>query len=301
MGIKLAAASGGSVELVPTNTASNFTVTVPAVTATMLTNSAGVLNIGAGQVYKDASGNVGIGTSSPAHKLHVVGNAFVGLGYSYYCYTADFGMGTPDSAGLQIYSATSDLSGIRFGGRASGTFTERARIDGSGNLLVNRTTQFSDGQYSANFGGNTRRGATYNNTDANSGANFVSFGRSGTIIGTISQNGASNVTYSTSSDYRLKENIQPMTGALTKIAALKPVIYKWKSDGANGQGFIAHELAEVVPDCVVGEKDAVDADGNPQYQGIDTSFLVATLTAAIQELKAIVDTQAAKIAALEAK
>jgi hypothetical protein len=78
------------------------------------------------------------------------------------------------------------------------------------------------------------------------------------------------------------------------VAALKPVTYKWKADGFYGQGFIAHELQSVVPDCVVGEKDAVDENGDPSYQGIDTSFLVATLTAAIQELTA-------KVTALEAK
>jgi hypothetical protein len=83
-----------------------------------------------------------------------------------------------------------------------------------------------------------------------------------------------------------------MTGALDKVALLKPVTYKWKLDGSNGQGFIAHELQAVVPDCVTGEKDDVetytDEEGNeqtkPKYQGVDTSFLVATLTAAIQEL-----------------
>jgi hypothetical protein len=74
---------------------------------------------------------------------------------------------------------------------------------------------------------------------------------------------------------------------------------KWKVDGSDGQGFIAHELQEVIPDCVTGEKDAVDADGNPVYQGIDTSFLTATLTSAIQELKAIVDAQAERISVLE--
>ena len=80
-----------------------------------------------------------------------------------------------------------------------------------------------------------------------------------------------------------------MTGALAKVAQLKPVTYKWKADGSDGQGFIAHELQAVVPDCVTGEKDAVDENGNPKYQGVDTSFLVATLTAAIQELKAEFD------------
>jgi len=64
-----------------------------------------------------------------------------------------------------------------------------------------------------------------------------------------------------------------MTGALAKVSALKPVTYTWKSTGEASQGFIAHELAEVVPDCVSGDKDAVDAEGNPKYQGIDTYIL----------------------------
>jgi hypothetical protein len=96
----------------------------------------------------------------------------------------------------------------------------------------------------------------------------------------------STTSYNTSSDYRLKENVAPMTGALTKVAQLKPVTYTWKADGSDGQGFIAHELQAVVPDCVTGTKDAVDKDGKPQHQGVDTSFLVATLVAAIQELTA---------------
>jgi hypothetical protein len=134
-------------------------------------------------------------------------------------------------------------------------------------------------------------------TTASTG-DLASFAYGTSVVGTISTNGT-GTTYGTSSDYRLKENVQPMTGALAKVAALKPVTYKWKSDGSDGEGFIAHELQAVVPDCVTGEKDAVDADGKPVYQGIDTSFLVATLTAAIQELKGIVDSQAARIAALE--
>jgi hypothetical protein len=100
-----------------------------------------------------------------------------------------------------------------------------------------------------------------------------------------------------------------MTGALATISALKPVTYKWKATGDNGQGFIAHELQAVVPDCVTGEKDAVetytDEEGNeqtrPAYQGVDTSFLVATLTAAIQEMKAIIDAQSVTINDLKAR
>jgi hypothetical protein len=90
-----------------------------------------------------------------------------------------------------------------------------------------------------------------------------------------------------------------MTGALAKVALLKPCTYKWNADGSDGQGFIAHELQEVVEGCVTGEKDAVDAEGNPRYQGVDTSFLVATLTAAIQEQQAIITQLTARITALE--
>jgi len=123
-------------------------------------------------------------------------------------------------------------------------------------------------------------------------------GGSPTNVGTITTNGT-GVTYGTSSDYRLKENIAPMIGALDKVAQLKPVTYKWKANGSDGQGFIAHELKEVVSDAVQGEKDAVDEDGNPVYQGIDTSYLVATLTAAIQEQQALITQLTARITALE--
>jgi len=118
--------------------------------------------------------------------------------------------------------------------------------------------------------------------------------------GNISVTGSSTA-FNTGSDYRLKENIAPMTGALATVTQLKPSTWTWKSTNSAGQGFIAHELAEVVPECVTGEKDAVNDDGKPIYQGVDTSFLVATLTAAIQELKAINDAQATRIEALETK
>jgi hypothetical protein len=173
------------------------------------------------------------------------------------------------------------------------------RITSGGNLLVNRTSVLSDGQYCADFNGNDFRGIVLNNSSGTVFANLISFASSGSVIASITQPTASTVAYNTSSDYRLKENIAPMTGALDKVAQLKPVTYKWKIDGSAGQGFIAHELQAVVPDCVSGEKDAVDKDGNPEYQGVDTSFLVATLTAAIQELNAKVEAQAAEIAALK--
>jgi hypothetical protein len=187
---------------------------------------------------------------------------------------------------------------------ASGTPATGVILDSSGNLLVGTTSSSTPvsgftAEVSAGGSGIYTRINIGHSSSAGVNESFARFLFNSTVIGTITRNGASTVAYNTSSDYRLKENVQPMTGALTTVSALKPVTYTWKADGSEGQGFIAHELAEVVPDCVSGEKDAVDAEGNPQYQGIDTSFLVATLTAAIQELKAIVDAQGAEIAALK--
>jgi hypothetical protein len=123
--------------------------------------------------------------------------------------------------------------------------------------------------------------------DGTAGHNHIEFFRGTTNalarVGTIASTGSAT-SYVTSSDYRLKENIAPMTDALSVVSQLKPCTFKWKLDGSDGQGFIAHELAEVVPDAVTGEKDAVNENGSIKPQGIDTSFLVATLTAAIQEL-----------------
>ncbi len=160
---------------------------------------------------------------------------------------------------------------------------EAMRIDSSGNLLVGKTTTSKTTQ-------GIQIGATAADFVRNAGNEVQNFWNAGTgaFVGQIVVN-ASSTSYVTSSDYRLKENVAPMQNALTTVAALKPCTYTWKADSSAGQGFIAHELQAVVPDCVTGEKDAVSLDGSPMYQGVDTSFLVATLVAAIQELKAEVD------------
>ena len=187
---------------------------------------------------------------------------------------------------------------------------ERARITSGGDLLVGTTSTFPLGSGAGTETGAFILGAGAFVASRNdnviglrrtaSNGNIVEFYRSTTNVGSISVT-TTATSYVTSSDYRLKHDIQPMTGALAKVAALKPVTYKWNADDSHSQGFIAHELQEVVPECVTGEKDAVDAEGKPQYQGIDTSFLVATLTAAIQEQQALITTLTDRITALEAK
>jgi hypothetical protein len=163
--------------------------------------------------------------------------------------------------------------------------SERMRISSTGELSIGKTVTTATGA-----------GVVIDDTgliritrDGTGSATVMQFNNNGgTAVGTISTSGSATA-YNTSSDYRLKENVAPMQSALATVAALKPVTYTWKNDGSAGQGFIAHELQSVVPDCVTGEKDAVDSEGKPQYQGVDTSFLVATLVAAIQELKAEID------------
>ena len=126
------------------------------------------------------------------------------------------------------------------------------------------------------------------------------------------ENSNGTMTFDTSSDYRLKENVVNITNALTTVKALKPYQYKWKHDGKLGQGFIAHEAQEVLPDVgiVSGTKDAVHAEdetknggqwkkGDPIYQQIDYSKLVPLLTAALQEAIAKIETLETKVAALE--
>jgi hypothetical protein len=208
--------------------------------------------------------------------------------------------------GMQLYvNSTNPLQFYTNG-------SERARVNSSGQLIMASSTYGLNGQLQVGITANTgsmnslisvagdQNGGYPIGVRGNSTTQGLLgfFDSSNSTVGSITKSG-SNVAYNTSSDYRLKENLQPMQNALATVAQLKPVTYNWKADGSDGQGFIAHELQAVVPDCVTGEKDAVDADGNPVYQGVDTSFLVATLTAAIQELKAIVDAQAVEIEALK--
>jgi hypothetical protein len=171
----------------------------------------------------------------------------------------------------------------------------------AGNLLVGTTNLPS-----ASYGGaafviaSSGRAVLRLGTTTTGSIGLAEFYNPNGAVGEIIVNGTAT-SYNTSSDYRLKNTITPMTGALAKVALLKPCTYKWNTDGSDGEGFIAHELAEVVPQCVSGEKDAVNEDGSIKPQGIDTSFLVATLTAAIQEQQAIIQSLTDRIAQLENK
>jgi len=345
--------------------------TSPYIQAVSESTSAGALTFGTttgGTVSErmriTSAGDVGIGTSSPSYKLHVVDNRADRMAFFYNASTSS------SSSGLFIESssdngatkaawqtgATLTLSNGNYlasgivsklvlntanggynsgaiihaegaggytlgqlvfstGWDSSGNATERMRITNTGTVLIGKTEGGGttkgiqlepNGTAIFTTNSNAQDPLCYfvnSNASVTNGFRFISF-RAGSgfdQVGTITTNGSSTTAYNTSSDYRLKNTIAPMTDALAKVAQLKPVTYKWNVDGSSSQGFIAHELQAVIPDCVTGEKDALDKDGNPEYQGVDTSFLVATLTAAIQEQQTLITQLTERIAALENK
>jgi hypothetical protein len=274
-----------------------------------------VLSDGSGNPRQviDSSGNVGIGTASPTTKLTVATGTDNANALNIQGDTTNNVM-TLTNYQMLVGRESGSNGGLTIGTKsqtwgASGAFTaiatngtERMRIDSSGNLLVGVTSAFNSCKQALVFNGATNIGFAVKNSDATVGQVFVGFYNSaGTNIGAISQNATTTVNYATSSDYRLKENVTPMTGALDTLAQLKPVSYTWIEGGESDNGFLAHELQTVLPNAVTGEKDAVNEDGTIKIQGVDYSKIVATLTAALQELSAQVTTLQAQVTALQGK
>ena len=174
--------------------------------------------------------------------------------------------------------------------------TPSATIDASGNILVGKTA--SD---SAVAGTELKPlGNVVSTADGDSCAFFnrltsdgslVIFQQDGSTEGSISIAG-STTSYNTTSDYRRKENVVDLTGATDRLKQLPVHKFNFIGEAKTVDGFLAHELSDVVPEAVTGEKDAVDGDGNPVFQQVDQSKVVPLLVATIKELEA-------RIAALE--
>jgi hypothetical protein len=288
--------------------------------------SSDTLNVGNGDLIKDASGNLGVGVTPSAwdgaFKALQIGaqsalsyassatylstNYYRGTNFKYL--TSNYATDYYQSLGAHVWrTAASGTAGNDI------TFTQAMTLNASGNLLVGTTSALSQPARTTivTAGGNALVTQCANGTAAFQSTNasgtdlyyaaiFSNNGNTFSTCGVITVSGTTT-SYVTSSDYRLKENVVPMTGALSKVAQLKPVTYKWKSNGTDGEGFIAHELAEICPQAVVGEKDGLKADGSIMPQGIDTSFLVATLTKAIQEQQALIESLTTRLTALENK
>jgi hypothetical protein len=187
---------------------------------------------------------------------------------------------------------------------STGGNAEKMRIDSNGNLLVG-TTSYGPGSSNTNTGCTLDGGLGIVYASRSDGASaifninvdaeLVRFHRSGSLVGNITVT-TTATAYNTSSDYRLKNITGSVVDSGTFIDALKPKVGTWKADGSKFVGFLAHEFAEVSPLSVSGEKDAVDAEGNPKYQGMQagTAEVIANLVAELQSLRK-------RLAALEAK
>ena len=182
--------------------------------------------------------------------------------------------------------------------------TERMRITSSGCLLIGRTSNSSYNNLlqtksiTVETDGDTT-GMAFNRTDSSAAWVAMRFYAQGSQSGYIQIN-TSTTTYNTGSDYRLKENVVSLSDGIARLKTLKPYRFNFIEDKTKTvDGFFAHEVT-AVPEAVSGEKDAVDEDGNPDYQVIDHSKLVPLLTAALQEAIAKIEVLETKVAALEA-
>ena len=257
-------------------------------------------------------GNVGIGTASTAYKLDVSGAATAtpvtngvariqttgsnpasgwggGLlfsqqnsGGSMIDYASITGSRVNQSADnkIDMVFATGDPTG-------NVAIAERMRIKSDGRVFIGTTSEYSAPKVAISYAGGTHNGIVmFSSTSAS--ASILSFFVSNTThVGNITTNGSSSTSYNTSSDYRLKENVEYDWDATTRLKQLKPARFNFLADPDNTvDGFMAHEAQEVVPEAVTGFKDEVDDDDKPVMQGIDQAKLVPLLVKTIQELEA---------------
>jgi len=246
---------------------------------------------GTTKVHMASDGNLGVNTTSPASKLHIHGS-FRQTGA-----TAPFEW-TVNAGSLDYYKLN-----------AVGYADNLIVADSGGNVYFGTV---SSAPWTATSGTFARIGTTFPitataqdsicaifNRNTGDGA-AVELKKSGTVVGSISVT-ASNTAYNTSSDYRLKENVDYSFDATTRLKQLKPCRFNFIADESNTlvDGFIAHEVSSIVPEAITGEKDATKVqdvyndDGVktgtetvPDYQGIDQSKLVPLLVKTIQELEA---------------
>lgn len=275
----------------------------------------------------DSSQNVGIGTTSPDTKFHVqVGDASA----SSHPY-ARFTLESDQSYNIfQLLSPSTGYQQIRFGDPSDngagyiqynhnvnnmtfGVSSERLTIASNGEVSVNDTAADTGAPVFKVKGAQNNDVAIFTHKNTGGTSEVLIRFRDGdqTTCGTIGINPSGNtVSYNTSSDYRLKENVNYDFDATTRLKQLKPARFNFISDANDTivDGFLAHEVSSIVPEAVQGEKDEMeryregdnipegsnvgdfklDDDGNqiPKYQGIDQSKLVPLLVKTIQELEA---------------
>ena len=242
----------------------------------------------------DSAGKVGINTTTMDAFLNINSGAD-NSGLHVESTDGGANLSLADNSGsvvLQGLGGALVVEGGGSAGTAGSSATERFKIDSDGATKISANSASNYGLYVHNDGDNTNRfGIKIQCGHQSSGTNtFINFFESdGGNHGSITQSGTTTA-YNTSSDYRLKENEKQITDGLEKLNKLKPYNFNFKKyPDKKVDGFFAHEVSSIVPEAVVGEKDAVDSDGNIKAQQIDQSKLVPLLVKAVQELSAKVE------------
>jgi len=276
----------------------------------------------------DSSGNLGVGETSPLGKLHSKTSDSGGSAVSY---ANELVLENSSDGGMTILTGNNKDGSIAFGDDGNNVIgrivynhnvnamhfntngSERMRLGSDGFVGIGVTSDVtaSSGGTSFNVASDNRRKLVIGVTSA-SGRGLINFINSNGEVGGVATTGTSTA-YNTSSDYRLKENVVPISDGITRLKTLKPSRFNFKTDVKTIlDGFLAHEVT-AVPEAITGTKDELvtqslidsgDKDqselGNPVYQSIDQSKLVPLLTAALQEAIAKIEVLETKVAALEA-
>tara|TARA_R110000796_G_scaffold47173_1_gene113626 strand:- start:264 stop:2639 length:2376 start_codon:yes stop_codon:yes gene_type:complete len=255
----------------------------------------------------DTSGNVGIGETNPQSLLHISDDT--GLGFTMERTGGAPSTYTVENSGARInHNYVGGANGYRWQveGATKVSILEDGQVgigtDSPFAKLSVESSYFSSG-VCADFKFTGAQGSYYGVTNikaevplygtgiritspTNSGVDnqAMSFYQQTSNVGSISIN-TSSTSYNTTSDYRLKENREDISDAIERVKELKPTRFNWikEPEGKKVDGFYAHELAEVIPESVTGEKDALDYEGNPDYQSVDQSKVVPLLAAALQQ------------------
>ena len=247
-----------------------------------------------------SSSNVGLGATSLAHKLNLrgFGSSFIHLGHT--GTAADTEVGRISANTFDVNNASYSLAEINFvttsANGSTGFISFRTNsVNSTNSRAAERMRISSVGRQTYNGSGTANgHGNFVGEVGSSSKALMFEHTVGGGETGSVTT-GSSSTAFNTSSDYRLKENVDYTWDATTRLKQLKPARFNFIIDDTNTlvDGFLAHEAQAVVPECVTGTKDEVDGDGVAVMQGIDQSKLVPLLVKTIQELEA-------RITALEA-
>ena len=246
-------------------------------------------------------GNVGIGSNAPSGRLDVETASDTYINFSTSNNGSAAGICLLGNNNDEFFGYANDLRFATITGKNAAGFNERMRIDSGGDVFFNSTVLGFANRRSVDIQTSSTGliAIQHLNTEV-SGAAYVWFVYNGGAIGSITQNGTTAIAYNTTSDYRLKENVTAVTGSITRLQQLKPCKFNFIAEPDRAvDGFLAHEVQDIVPEAITGEKDAVDDDGNPVYQGIDQSKLVPLLTAALQEAIGRIETLEAEVSTLK--